>query len=203
MTLQFVMGQTGADSRLGILRSSFVTFPGGFSLSLGRHLKSKFTSDEDRMLIQLVNECGSNDWRRVSQLIVTRNARQCRERWSNYLNPALRSGEWTPEEDAMLLAKYDVFGSKWNKIAQFFENRSDLSLRNRWHRLRRRPDPEDDSGTHIPNDLKTETASDQKIDDIREIEPTRDTPIDQIFKEADFDLFGKRETQSIFSFLNN
>jgi hypothetical protein len=41
------------------------------------------------------------------------------------------------EEDAMLLAKYAEYGTKWNQIAPFFTNRSNNSLRNRWQMLNR------------------------------------------------------------------
>jgi hypothetical protein len=103
----------------------------------GRYVKVKFTDEEDALLIQLVNEHGTLDWSKIAMLMQTRNVRQCRERYNNYLKPDLRQDAWTPEEDALLLAKFNEHGAKWNTIAQFFINRSDLSLRNRWQRLER------------------------------------------------------------------
>ncbi|OHT00849.1 hypothetical protein TRFO_32417 [Tritrichomonas foetus] len=100
-------------------------------------VKIKFTPEEDQKLLQLVQEHGSKDWIKISQLIGTRNPRQCRERFKNYINPELRKDNWTKEEDDLLLQKYSVFGGKWNKISKYFVNRSDNHLRNRWMMLAR------------------------------------------------------------------
>jgi hypothetical protein len=85
-----------------------------------------------------VTEFGSDDWFLVAFLHGTRNPRQCRDRYQNYLCPALRSDPWTPEEDSLLMQKCAEYGTKWNKIAEFFHDRSDNALRNRWQLLDRR-----------------------------------------------------------------
>jgi hypothetical protein len=94
--------------------------------------------EEDERLTQIVANLGTKDWNCIAGYMGSRNARQCRERWRNYLDPELRNGEWTTEEDNILQAKYMEMGAKWNKIAQFFTGRSDLSLRNRMQVLERR-----------------------------------------------------------------
>ena len=101
-------------------------------------IKIKFTEQEDQLLISLVQQHGPKDWIKISKLIETRNPRQCRERWKNYLNPELRKDAWTPEEDKILTEKVAEFGGKWNKIGKFFQNRSDNSIRNRWMLIARR-----------------------------------------------------------------
>ena len=100
-------------------------------------LKIKFTEEEDMKLRHLVMQFGTKDWIKISQLMETRNPRQCRERWNNYVNPALRTDPWTPEEDLILDQKYAEYGPKWNKISKFFVNRSDNNIRNRWMMLER------------------------------------------------------------------
>jgi hypothetical protein len=99
--------------------------------------KVKFTKEEDEILIRLVGQVGTSDWSRVAQLFGSRNARQCRERYTNYLNPDLKAGEWTPEEDALLFHKAREYGPKWNHISKFFTARSDNALRNRWNLMHR------------------------------------------------------------------
>jgi hypothetical protein len=101
----------------------------------------KFTPEEDCRLVELVRLYGANDWIAIAGLLGNRNPRQCRERYCNYLDPSLRCDPWTAEEDALIIAKHDMFGAKWSKIAKFFHNRSDNALRNRWqliarHRIR-------------------------------------------------------------------
>jgi hypothetical protein len=101
-------------------------------------VKTKFSADEDAKLQQIVQEFGTDDWVLVAFLHGTRNPRQCRERYQNYLAPSLRADPWTAQEDALLLEKCAQYGTKWNKIAEFFTDRSDNSLRNRWLMLERR-----------------------------------------------------------------
>jgi hypothetical protein len=100
--------------------------------------KVKFASAEDRLLSNAVRMFGCANWHRIANLIPGRSARQCRERWTNYLNPDLFNGEWTADDDRMLLARYDEIGPKWVVIAQFFPGRSKNSVRNRLLQLRRR-----------------------------------------------------------------
>ena len=88
-------------------------------------------------LHRLVMQFGAKDWIKISQLMETRNPRQCRERWNNYVNPALRTDPWTPEEDMLLDQKFAEYGPKWNKISKFFVNRSDNNIRNRWMMIAR------------------------------------------------------------------
>jgi hypothetical protein len=102
-----------------------------FDNNEGINRNRKFTSEEDQRLSALVEQYGRDRWSIISRMMPNRNARQCRERWTNYLQPHLRIGAWTPNEDQMLEAKFAQYGTKWNKISKFFINRSPLSLRNR------------------------------------------------------------------------
>lgn len=109
----------------------------------------KFTEEEDQKLIQIVKTFGTHDWKKVANHLKTRNARQCRERWNNYINPDLNESEWTVEEDNLLIKLQKEYGTAWNKIAKFFDKRSDNALRNRWMRLKRMI--KNGSKTHPPN----------------------------------------------------
>ena len=62
-----------------------------------------------------------------------RTGRQCRDRYQNYLIPGFFNGQWSKEEDDLLMIKYHEFGSKWSKMAQFFNQRSANALKNRWN----------------------------------------------------------------------
>jgi hypothetical protein len=101
------------------------------------HLKLKFTPEEDELLASLVVQYGVKDWITIASIMQTRNARQCRERYKNYLSPNLHVGGWTPAEDELLEQKFREFGAKWNKISKFFVNRSPNALRNRSMMLER------------------------------------------------------------------
>jgi hypothetical protein len=103
-----------------------------------RVMKHKFTYEEDQLLIALVQLHGENEWSTVAASLGSRNARQCRERFKNYLDPNLKRADWTPDEDALLRLKHTEYGAHWNQIARFFHGRSDMALRNRWNRIRHR-----------------------------------------------------------------
>ncbi|MDR0740922.1 MAG: hypothetical protein LBF34_04410 [Puniceicoccales bacterium] len=67
-----------------------------------------------------------------------RKARQCRERWKNYLAPDLNFSPWTRENDALLREKFNELGPKWAQIARFFPNKTDLNCKNRWRLFQKR-----------------------------------------------------------------
>lgn len=96
-----------------------------------------FTTEEDNCLIQLVNEYGTQNWSFIASKMETRNARQCRERWKNYLAPEISNEPWTSEEDQMLLDKHKEFGNRWTEISIFFPGRSGVNVRNRFSLLER------------------------------------------------------------------
>ena len=101
------------------------------------HPKSKFTPEEDLKLKRIIFQFGDSDWNLISRLMNNRNQRQCRERWQKYLSPFVRFDPWTPEEDKLLNKLVNDFGQKWVKISQFFKNRTDINVKNRWMVLKR------------------------------------------------------------------
>jgi hypothetical protein len=98
-------------------------------------VRHRFTPLEDQRLRDLVSEHGQTDWGKISSLLGTRCARQCRERYRNYLDPTLRQEPWTGDEDQLLFEKFAEFGPKWALIQQFFDGRSEANVKNRWAQL--------------------------------------------------------------------
>ncbi|OHS95844.1 Myb-like DNA-binding domain containing protein [Tritrichomonas foetus] len=95
--------------------------------------KNKFSPEEDNLLIKTVNKLGPKRWKIIASFIEGRSARQCRDRYTNYLKPDLVFARWTPEEDYLLVQKYYENGPKWSLISSYFNGRSSSSLKNRWH----------------------------------------------------------------------
>jgi hypothetical protein len=99
----------------------------------------KFTGAEDALLRDLVQRFGASNWQRIAAHLPTRNARQCRERWSNYLDPGIAAPkEWTPEDEARLEVAWTAFGPRWTAIAACFPGRSTFNVKNRVALMRRR-----------------------------------------------------------------
>ena len=98
-----------------------------------KHSKRKFSPEEDEKLAFIVSQCGESNWKRIAEQMGTRNCRQCRERWKNYLCPNVCKEPWTHEEDELIVEKVNEIGTKWSTIAKFIKGRSDNTIKNRWY----------------------------------------------------------------------
>ena len=103
-----------------------------------KHPKSKFSKEEDERLKKIVAMNPTMNWNKISNKMPGRNARQCKDRWENYLNPAINKSPFSLEEDILLLEKYNELGSKWVLISKHFNNRSDTCIKSRYLVLKRR-----------------------------------------------------------------
>ena len=101
------------------------------------YVRSKFTKTEDKELTKLVSLYGTNDWHGIADNLPGRNARQCKDRWFNYLSPNVSNAPWSSHEDELLIEKQAEFGAKWRQIAACFPSRTDVSVKNRWRLLQR------------------------------------------------------------------
>lgn len=62
------------------------------------------------------NGAAAVDWRVVAKQC-GKSTKQCRERWINVLDPAIRRDEWTNAEIKALFAAQEELGNKWAAIA--------------------------------------------------------------------------------------
>ncbi|KAK8892678.1 hypothetical protein M9Y10_029918 [Tritrichomonas musculus] len=95
--------------------------------------RNKISFEEDEHLRKLVEKMGARKWKNIARHMPGRTERQCRDRYKNYLMPGYFTGQWTREEDEMLLNKHKELGSKWSLMTKFFTNRNANSLKSRWN----------------------------------------------------------------------
>ena len=69
--------------------------------------KGQWSYQENRLLKQWVKLNGPKNWEACGRFIQGRKGKQCREHWSNCLNPELKKGDWTPEEDFLIMFFYE------------------------------------------------------------------------------------------------
>lgn len=100
--------------------------------------KSKWTQEEDYLLVQAVKKIGELKWNQISKFVGTRSGKQCRERQFTNLNPDINNEPWTPEEDEKLLRLHNNYGNKWSELAKNFNGRTVLNVKNRWRTFIRR-----------------------------------------------------------------
>ena len=91
-----------------------------------------FTQKEDQIITFFVNIIGVNKWPTIAKFVKNRTAKQCRDRYMNYLKPGLCNIEWTQDEDELLIELYSKYGPKWSTINKNFNNRNQVSLKNRY-----------------------------------------------------------------------
>jgi hypothetical protein len=97
-------------------------------------VRRPFTAHEDATLMRLlINSEVEVDWEAVAKRMDGRSARQCRERWLNYLSPTIRTDPLTDFEDRILVAKINEMGHSWANIGHFFNGRSENDVKNRWY----------------------------------------------------------------------
>jgi len=80
--------------------------------------KGPWTPEEDALVKTLVATHGPKKWSLISLSLPGRVGKQCRERWHNHLNPKILRGEWTLEEDKMIINYCCTKGNKWAEISK-------------------------------------------------------------------------------------
>ncbi|XP_068270255.1 snRNA-activating protein complex subunit 4 [Nyctibius grandis] len=98
--------------------------------------RKEWTKGEDQMLLELVQEMrvGSHiPYKKIAYYMEGRDSAQLIYRWTKSVDPSLKKGPWTLEEDAMLLAAVKKYGERdWYKIRTEVPGRSDAQCRDRY-----------------------------------------------------------------------
>ena len=103
--------------------------------------RKPFTKREDDLLKQLVKDLGDRDWSRIAKRMPHRTAKQCRDRYKNYLSSDFKVGPWSESEVAQLKSLVAQLGPRWVEISQILVGRSPNDIKNRWykHIVKERP----------------------------------------------------------------
>lgn len=95
-------------------------------------VKGSWTKEEDDHILTLVQKFGKA-WSKIAKFLLSRNGKQIRDRYINVLDPSIKKGKFSEEEDKMLIELYYKYGSKWSTISKFFSDRTADMVKNRFH----------------------------------------------------------------------
>ncbi|KAF8089536.1 hypothetical protein N665_0502s0003 [Sinapis alba] len=115
--------------------------------------KGAWTTEEDKKLISYIREHGEGGWRDIPQKAgLKRFGKSCRLRWTNYLKPEINRGEFSSEEEQIIIMLHASRGNKWSVIARHLPRRTDNEVKNYWntHLKKRLIEQGIDPVTHKP-----------------------------------------------------
>ncbi|XP_051125871.1 transcription factor MYB10-like [Andrographis paniculata] len=140
--------------------------PGWYDKASGMK-KGAWSEDEDAKLRAHILAHGHRNWRRLPILAgLARCGKSCRLRWMNYLKPGLRRGNFTKQEEHLILHLHAQLGNKWAAIAAKLEGRTDNEIKNHWHahlKKRIKYTSFDANGDHRSSSSQEETTPDSNL----------------------------------------
>ena len=134
-------------------------------------------NSEDEILKAAVMKYGLNQWPRVASLLNRKSAAQCKGRWYEWLDPAIKKTEWTREEEEKLLHLAKILPAQWRTIAPIV-GRTPAQCLEHYERLL-------DAAQQRSGDMEAGEIKDDprklrpgEIDPAPETKPARPDPID-------------------------
>nr|AIS24254.1 MYB80 [Lilium hybrid division VII] len=96
--------------------------------------KGQWTPEEDTKLTSYIAQHGTRNWRLIPKNAgLQRCGKSCRLRWTNYLRPDLKHGEFSKSEEQTIVKLHAVVGNRWSLITAQLPGRTDNDVKNYWN----------------------------------------------------------------------
>ncbi|KAL2340774.1 hypothetical protein Fmac_008714 [Flemingia macrophylla] len=125
--------------------------------------KGPWTPEEDIILVSYIQEHGPGNWRSVpSKTGLMRCSKSCRLRWTNYLRPGIKRGNFTDDEEDMIIHLQALLGNRWAAIASYLPQRTDNDIKNYWNTHLKKKLKKMQTGSESGDEGNTNTSEKEK-----------------------------------------
>jgi len=102
------------------------------SYKKSKRARNPWTPKEDAKLMELMKKYGQS-WAMVSSQLEGRTGKQVRDRYLNKLRPNIKLGDWTAQEDELIVKLLKEVGNRWSLIANHLPGRTEGQVKNRFY----------------------------------------------------------------------
>jgi hypothetical protein len=97
-----------------------------------KRARNPWTPKEDAKLMELMKKYGQS-WAMISSMLEGRTGKQVRDRYLNKLRPNIKLGDWSAQEDELLVSLCKEIGNRWSLIASHLPGRTEGQVKNRYY----------------------------------------------------------------------